>query len=84
MNEEIKYYEIQVGKLQDAVNDLNFLLTTISMDGLIGEGDRNRLKGFVDVIEENCHFYLIKHLRKLYARQDNEIPNAPTFTQGDQ
>jgi hypothetical protein len=84
MNEEIKYHESLPTILDYIKSNIYDILTTLQIDGVISDGThtlcRETTKGVFSQIFICSHM----HLMKLYDRQTNDIPQAPTFTAGDQ
>lgn len=84
MNEEIKYYENIPARLDAVKMEILEILSVLhDSDAIPNKGYDNyteALEVLLKIIFQSSNL----HLMKLYGRQDNNIPSAPTFTAGDQ
>lgn len=84
MNEEIKYYENIPARLDAVKMEILEILSVLHDSDAIPNKGYDNYTAMLGVLFKDIFQFSHMHLMKLYDRQDNNIPSAPTFTAGDQ
>lgn len=84
MNEEIKYYENIPARLDAVKMEILEILNVLHDSNAILNKGYDNYTAVLGVLLKDIFQFSNMHLMKLYGRQDDGIPSAPTFTAGDQ
>lgn len=84
MNEEIKYYESLGERVSNHWGELKNILVELHDKKAIPDEVNHYLSSQLWNFMHELTVYKNRKLNELYARQYNDIPDAPTFTGGDQ